>query len=163
MYYRDALGTITDWHNVSLDQGFSNFLHVADNFQSNYVWLRHLSLARKRGYRSLLVEDLDSASSQVWQQDDHALAVRCKTFTHSTAQRLTLLRCAPDAVVSPNDMVGYAILKWEHFSDEEDPKLHVYESVIQPPRTREENNFIDTARTYVAKTAIGELPVSGVI
>lgn len=158
--FRECAATSFDWLDVRKETGFSNFCYVDEKFDSSPTLRRILSLARKHGFQSMLVEDIQEKDCELLEQENQALAVRSKNYTHSSVNRLIFLDSQKDA--APSRAIGYAVFKQDHFKDKT-PTTHVYESVIAPVRGAAQNNFIHTPRNYTIQTQFGSLETSGVI
>jgi hypothetical protein len=163
MSLRLAEGKRLQWSDTRRESGFSNFLFVDQEYASHPVMRRIFSLARKHGFQSVLIEELDAANCATLAEDASALAIRQPDFTGSKVHRLSFLRCLPDQAPAPGDFIGSAIFKSDSFSGLPQPRRHVYEALLPPPRGAQENNFIHCSRQYDFHTSVGDFSASGVL
>jgi hypothetical protein len=163
MNLRQAEGKLLRWIDTRRESGFSNFLFVDQNYAAHAVVRRIFSLARKRGFQSVLIEELSAYDCATIADEDAALAKRQPDFTGSLVHRLSFLRSLPNQAAALSDFIGGAILKSDSFSGLPQPRRHVYEAVMPPPRGASENNFIHCARRYEFRTSAGEFSVDGVL
>lgn len=161
--FRSASGKQLEWADASEQSGFSNFLYVDKNYDSEGVLRRIFSLARKLKYRSLIVEEISHAQCDLYAEEDTVLKLRRPDFVKSVVHRLSFLGCAPNTKPASVDFLAYAIVKQDYFASEARPSLHVYESVMVPPRSVSQNNFIHCGRPYAVNTSAGPLTLSGVL
>ncbi len=161
MSFRQADGRRLDWINTGTDQGFSNFLYVDRQYRSNNILRRIFSLARKHGFRSLLVEEIAEADCPLLAEENSALRLRRPDFQRSTVHRLSFFRCLKDQAPAPADFIGYAVFKTDELTDLPKPKDHVFEAVIPAFRQAEQNNFIHCSRQYLVTTTAGQFSVVG--
>jgi len=76
MTFRSAPGRLVDWLDTGVDKHFSNFLFVDKRYGSDQVMRRVLSLARKLGYQSLLIEEVVEADCPLLREENAALRLR---------------------------------------------------------------------------------------
>ncbi len=163
MSLRLAEGKRLRWVDTRLENGFSNFLFVDQYYAAHPVMRRIFSLARKRGFQSVLIEELDAANCPTLSEEDEALAKRQRDFTGSRVHRFAFLRGLPNQPVTEGDFIGSAIFKTDSFSGLPQPRQHVYEAVLPPPRGAAGNNFVHCARSYDFHTGVGNFSASGVL
>jgi hypothetical protein len=161
--FRSAKGSALEWLPTGIQTGFSNFRFIDERFHSSPVLRRLFSLARKLGYESLVIEEIDEAACDLFEEETAALAIREPRFQQSRVFRLLFLKCPPDSVLEPDDLLGYAVFKEDYFRSETDPRFHVYEAVMTPFRQASVNNFIHCARFYDVESAVGTLYTKGVL
>lgn len=160
---RQSPGILIDWLDTRIEAGFSNFLHIDRNYSAHPVMRRIFSLARKHGFQSVTVESLDESSCSTLADENAALAIRDPSFTSSEVQRLSFFRCLPGHDPEPGDFIGSAVFKTDHFTGLPRPRSHVFEALLPPHRTTEENNFIHCGRRYTFKTPAGDFSARGVL
>ena len=163
MNFREAQGRQLEWLNTGIEHGFSNFLFVDRRYRSNNVLRRIFSLARKHGYRSLLIEEIAECDCSLLAEENAALRIRRPDFKFATAHRLSFFRCTNDQRPKPADFIGYVVVKADKFNGSALPKDHVYESVLPAFRRADQNNFIHCAREYRLKSVLGTFSVTGVL
>lgn len=163
MSFREATGRRLDWINTGIDQGFSNFLFIDQNYRSNPVLRRIFSLARKQNYQSLLIEEILEADCSLLAEENAAIRLRRPSFANSVVHRLSFFRCLKDHPPAQTDFLGYAIFKSDIFSDAPRPRDYVFEAVVLPSRGVEHNNFIHCAKIYQVATTLGTFPITGVL
>ncbi len=163
MNFREAVGRQIRWENTSLSDGFSNFLFVDEHFGSNPVLRRIFSQARKHDYQSVLIEEIVESECSLLAEENEALATRRSDFIKAEAHRVSFFLSAKDQIPRREDFLGYAVFKWDHFSKESKPRARVFESVMRPCRTEDQNNFIHCSRDYEVNTMAGCFPVKGVL
>lgn len=163
MSLRLAEGKRLQWVDTTQESGFSNFLFVDQEYGAHPVMRRIFSLARKHAFHSVLIEELDAASCATIAEEDAALAKRQPDFTGSRVRRLSFLRSLPDHPPGEGDFIGSAIFKSDSFSGLPQPRQHIYESLLPPPRGAAENNFIHCARTHRFHTSVGDFSASGIL
>jgi hypothetical protein len=163
MSLRLAEGKRLQWIDTRRESGFSNFLFVDQEYAAHPVMRRIFSLARKHGFRSVLIEELDAANCTTIAEEDAALAKRQPDFTDSRVHRLSFLRSLPDQPPGAGDFIGSAIFKSDSFSGLAQPRQHIYEALLPPPRGAAENNFIHCARTHQFHTSVGDFSAPGVL
>jgi len=163
MSIRGAEGKRIAWTDTRRESGFSNFLFIDQNYASHPVLRRIFSLARKHGFQSILIEDIDPAGCATVAEENAALALRQPDFTGSRVHRITFFRCLPDQNPTAQDFIGGAIFKSDSFSGLAQPSSHVYEAVLPPPRNAAGNNFIHCQRGYDFHTGVGDFSAKGVL
>jgi hypothetical protein len=163
MNFREARGYQSRWENTGLPTGFSNFQFVDQHYGSDPVLRRIFSQARKHDYQSVLVEEVREADCALLAEENQALAVRSPDFQKAEVHRISFFRSSSDKAPRPEDFLGYAIFKWDHFGKESKPLACVFEAVMCPCRGVIQNNFIHCARRYEVNTTLGRFPVRGVI
>lgn len=163
MDFRQATGKQLRWLDTTIDKGFSNFLFVDENYGSNPVLRRIFSLARKHGYRSLVIDEITESDSALLAQENKALAARRPDFLRSEVHRIAYFKSPQGHQPGPSDFVGYVVFKRDYFSTQAQPRVHVFESVTPPFRQADQNNFIHCQRRYEVNTSIGKYPVGGVL
>lgn len=163
MSMRLAEGTQTCWLDTRPETGFSNFLFIDRNYSAHPVMRRIFSLARKHGFQSVLIEHLDADKCPTITEENEALAIRQPNYTGSEVHRLSFFRCPPDSAPVLADFIGSVIFKADSFAGLANPRSHVYEAVLPPPRTSQENNFIHCCRRYDFKTALGNFSTCGAL
>ncbi|MDO8349199.1 MAG: hypothetical protein Q7T30_03110, partial [Planctomycetota bacterium] len=136
---------------------------VDRRYASNSVMRRILSLARKHGYTSLLIDEIDEAAGPLFQEENAALRLRRPDFVGSIVHRLAMFRCLPDAAPTAADFVGYVVVKRDRFGTPAQERSHVFECVMPPVRRAEQNNFIHCSRDYRVQTTAGTFQVNGVL
>lgn len=162
MNFREAPGQVVDWFDTGRSH-FSNFRYLDEYFQYSPVLRRIFSLARKLGYQSLLVEQILERDSDLLALENADLKIAQPNFSQSLVLRLSFWLC-PKGTPNPEDhFLGYAVVKMDHFDDEEPLIQHVYESVLKQPRTSQENNFVHCEKKFTVNTAIGKCTVKGVL
>ncbi len=111
----------------------------------------------------MLIEELDESDCALLREENAALRVRRAEYQGSTVHRLAFWSCLPETTPESGDLIGYAIFKSDRFSDEGDPRDHIYEAVMRPIRNEPQNNFIHCRRNYTVRTEPGEYTVQGVL
>ena len=155
--FRSVLGRSPVWH--STDNSFSNFDFIDTRFGSDPILRRIFSLARKAGYRGLLIEQISEADCALMAAENTAMALRHPDFKASEVTRFSFFLGSDQA--EPHTFVGYAIFKVDQF--EQRFRSHVFEAVIVPPRDHSHNNFTHCARPYTVRNAMGTFTVCGVL
>lgn len=163
MDFRSAKGALIDWIDADLQNGFSNFLFVDQNYGSNTVLRRIFSLARKHKYISLLIEAINITDCELLVQIDRTLGARFPNFVKSQVHRLSFFRCAAGATPKADDFIGYAVFKRDYYFDKAIPRDHVFESVLPPFRQASQNNFSHCQRDYSIATSVGTFSVRGIL
>ena len=163
MNFREANATRLDWINTGIEHHFSNFLFVDRNYGSSNVLRRIFSLARKLGYRSLLIEKIVEADCTLLAEENAALKLRAPDFQKSEVRRLSFFRCPIGGTPAPSDFLGYVVFKSDFYAGLTKPEDHVFEAVMPPFRQTEQNNFIHCFRIYTINTTLGSFPVTGVL
>lgn len=166
IHFRNAPGTKLEWHDADKKRGFSNFSFVDENFSSSPTLRRIFSLARKTGYQSLAIEEIDEADCALLQSENEALALRTSRFTGSRVRRLLFL--SGTSKDDPGKLLGYAVFKTDELDGPSDglefkggSNSYVYESVLLPHRSAEQNNFLHSCREYTVETPFGSLVTRG--
>jgi hypothetical protein len=152
-----------EWIPTGIQSGFSNFRFIDDRFHSSPVLRRLFSLARKLGYESLIIEEIQESDCQLFEEESVSLACRESRFQKSKVFRLLFLKCQPETEPQPDDLLGYTIFKEDYFQSESGPRFHVYEAVMTPCRNASLNNFIHCARDYMVRSPLGEISTRGVL
>lgn len=155
--FRTAPGRNPAWH--SAVGGFSNFDFVDRHYGSHPILRRILSLARKQGYRGLLIEQINEVDCPLLAEENAALRLRRPEFTGSAVTRLAFFS-QPERD-HPGEFVGYCVFKDDGFT--ESRRAHVYEAVVRMPRGAAQNNFAHCPRVYAVRTTLGEFNVAGVL
>ncbi|MDB6041372.1 MAG: hypothetical protein JWM99_5213 [Verrucomicrobiales bacterium] len=163
MDFRESSGRVLSQEDTSVEAGFSNFIYIDRNYDSNLVLRRIFSLARKLQFRSLLVEQIDGADCKLLDEENEQLAVRKSAFKGSIVHRLSFFKNAKGTHPNADDFLGYVIYKRDFFSDVASPTVHIFESVTRPFRQKAQNNFIEPLRKYRVNTCIGAFEVEGVL
>ena len=163
MNFREAAGRQVLWENTGLATNFSNFHFVDQNFGSDTVLRRIFSQARQHDYQSVLIEEVAEADCGLMEEENRALATRRSDFKNAQAHRISFFRSAKDKAPRPEDFLGYAVFKWDYFSTESKPRARIFESVMQPFRRNDQNNFIHCARDYEVNTTLGRFLARGVL
>lgn len=161
--FRDTKGRQLDWISSRIEDNFSNFIHVDRHFNSSPILRRIFSLARKLNFQSLVIEEIVESECALLAEENEALRIRLSGYKSSRVRRLLFLKSLVGQPLGEKDLLGYAIFKEDFIGDGAAPAFHVYESVIQPPRDSQQNNYIHCTRTYQLNTSIGKLQVSGVL
>ncbi len=161
MSFRAATGREPAWQNTGIERGFSNFLFIDRNYDSSPVMRRIFSLARKLKYQSLLVEKISETDCPLLAEENAALRLRRPDFQRSEVDRISFFRTPADH--QPADFCGYVVFKRDFFAGPPQRRSHVYESVLDPPRQSDQNNFIHCHRSYNIKTSAGDFSVRGVL
>src|ERR1035437_5885557 len=134
MNFREARGYRLRWENTGLPTGFSNFQFIDQHYGSDPVLRRIFSQARKHDYQSVLVEEVREADCALLAEENQALATRSPDFRKAEVHRISFFRSASDKAPQPEDFLGYAIFKWDHFGKESKPRARVFEAVMCPCR-----------------------------
>lgn len=124
----------------SLVRPFSNFHFLSSHpcFRLAGPSLRRIfSEGRRAGALTLAVEVLDESGET--QDETNSLEQRFTSFDHSELYRLTFWSVPwhPDhgeddhLHPSPDSLLGYAIVRADHFTGERHPSVHVFESVFR--------------------------------
>jgi hypothetical protein len=163
MSFRDAAGVQISWDNTGFETGFSNFLFVDQQFDSNPVLRRVFSQARQHNYQSVMIEVVEERNCALLNEENRALATRCPEFQRAEVHRISFFLSPRDKLPCLEDFLGYTIFKRDYFSNESKPRAAVFESVMRPVRRSSQNNFIHCARNYEVTTALGRFPVEGVL
>jgi hypothetical protein len=165
MNFRQAKGNQIQWLDTGIDgkAPFSNFLFVDKNYDSDPVLRRILSQARKHKYQSLLEEEISESDCALLIEENQALAARRPDFQKSEVRRISFFRSPKDKPPAPTDYLGYVIFKRDLFTNLPKPITYIYESVMEPCRREDQNNFIHCARSYETNTSLGTFSVSGVL
>ena len=163
MNFREAVGRGVRHEDTGLSVGFSNFLFVDQHYGSNPILRRIFSQARQHDYQSVLIEEIAEQDCALLAEENRALATRRADFKNAAAHRISFFRSARNKTPRPDDFLGYAIFKWDQFATESKPRARVFESVMQPFRRNDQNNFIHCARNYEVNTAVGRFSVRGVL
>jgi hypothetical protein len=124
---------------------------------------RIFSIARKHGFQSLLIEELNESNCERIAADNADLSKRQPDFTHATIRRYSFFKNRFDAVPSQQDFIGCVIFRSDFFSGLAQPQSHVYEALIASSRGIQENNFIHCARTYDFNNVLGRFSQRGVL
>ena len=159
--FRNAPASRDEWIDVRKSEGFSNFHFVDQEFLSSSHLRRILSLARKHDYQSMVVEEIKESDCEVLQEENEALAKRCPDFQSSRVRRLLFLSGQKDG--DPGKLLGYAIFREDIYKGQANPRTHIYESVVLPPRDCHSNNFLHSARDYTISCSLGDLQTHGVL
>jgi len=160
---RLAEGTGARWLDTRMESGFSNFLFIDREYAAHPVMRRIFSLARKHGFQSVLIEDLEESRCPLLAEENEALALRLPSFTGSVVQRLSFFRSRAGHEPGTRDFIGSAIFKSDSFSGLPNPRSHVSEALLPSPRSSQENNFIHCGRRYDFHTAVGDFSASGAL
>jgi hypothetical protein len=163
MSMRQAEGTGARWLDTRVEAGFSNFLFIDRNYSAHPVMRRIFSLARKHGFQSVLIEDLEERNCPLLSEENEALAKRMPNFKDSKVQRLCFFRSPSDRDPAPADFIGSVIFKSDSLTGLPHPRSHVYEALLPPPRSSQENNFIHCGRRYEFHTAVGDFSSHGAL
>lgn len=163
MSLRLAEGKCLQWIDARQQVGFSNFLFVDQEYAAHPVMRRIFSLARKQNYQSVLIEELDASNCATLAEEDDALAKRQPDFIGSRTHRLSFFRSLPEKQPASDDFIGTAVFKFDSFSGLAQTRQHIYEAVIPPWRTTEDNNFIHCSRAYGFHTSAGDFAATGVL
>lgn len=163
MSFRNVPGREIEWINTGIERGFSNFLFIDSRYKSNTVLRRIFSLARKHGYRSLLIDEIPENDSPLLVEENVALRVRRPDFVDSTVHRFSFFRCEAGHTLNQEDFIGYAVFKMDSFKSPEKSVDHVFESVMPSPRDSNQNNFIACGRNYTVSTSRGSFSTRGVL
>ena len=107
---------------------------VEENYGSNPVLRRIFSLARKHGYRSLVIDEITESDCALLVQENKALAARRPDFLRSEVHRIAYFKSPQGHQPGPSDFVGYVVFKRDYFSTQAQPRVHVFESVTPPFR-----------------------------
>lgn len=164
--FGDAEGRPIEWVDSRIEAGFSNFSYVDHHFHSSPVLRRIFSIARKLGFQSVLLEEIREEDSALLAQENLALSDRCSTFTDSFLLRASFFRTGPHQLPDDQkgDCLGYVVFKIDRFSDRPgSPSFHVYEAVLQPPRSEAGNNFMHCAQRFVLRCSAGRFEISGAL
>jgi hypothetical protein len=161
MGFRSDHGLAIRWENTALPN-FSNFAFCEQYYRADSVLRRILSLARKLGYRSILVDEIPADTSALCAEESEALAKRRTDFTGSTVHRLTFLRSPANTAPGRNDFIGYVVFKTDLFGANLS-RSHIYEAVLPPVRDAADNCFLHTQRNFDFSTSAGSGCVKGVL
>lgn len=163
MNFREATGKQLKWVDTAIEKGFSNFLFTDQHYDSNPVLRRIFSLARKHGFKSLLIDEITESNCALLQAENAALACRRPDFQRSEVHRIAFLACPAQQAPGPGDFLGYVVFKRDFFASQPKPRAHVFESVTCPFRRADQNNFIHAGRHYEVNTSVGKFSIFGVI
>jgi hypothetical protein len=161
MNFRQANGKQIQLVDTRIESGFSNFRFVAQDYGSHPVMQRIFSLARKQGFRSLLIEEITEGESALLTSENKALSVRRNDFQRSEVHRISFFLSVVGQTPTATDFIGYVIFKRDFFSGQQRPRMHVFESVMPPVRQINQNNFIHCQRNYLVRSSLGEFSVKG--
>lgn len=103
--FRSAKGRNLEWLPTGIQTGFSNFRFIDEGFHSSPVLRRLFSRARKLGYESLVIEEIDEPACELFREESAALAIRESRFQKSSVFRLLFLKCPPNSVLEPDESV----------------------------------------------------------
>jgi hypothetical protein len=163
MNFREAQGKQLLWKDTGLETGFSNFLFIEQNYDSDPVMRRVFSLARKHNYQSVLIDDIEESNCVLLQQENEALHICKPDFEKSVVHRISFFRTPSGQQPAETDFLGYVVFKQDYFKNKPQPRTHIYESVTLPCRTKGQNNFVHCARDFGVNTSLGKFRVSGVL
>jgi hypothetical protein len=164
MNFRQAAGRQISWDNTGVETGFSNFSFVESKYGSNPVLRRIFSQARKHNYQSVLVEEIAEADCALLAEENQTLALRQPDFQKSVAHRISFFRSPVGKTPGNSDFLGYVVFKRDFFASRSGKSIdHIFESVMLPCRSAEQNNFIHCARGYEVSTTLGQFRVTGVL
>ena len=164
--FRKDCGINPVWHNASLASGHSNFQFVDQYFDSCNTVQRIFSLARKLGFRSFCVEDVDP-STPAFIADNEEISQCTPVYQKSKAYRVSFFLSESEPKGS-EDFLGYVIIKKDFYNGRVNKnvsaeRMYVYESVLKPYRTEKENNFIRCKRDYAVSFSFGDYTVNGAL
>lgn len=163
--FREAPSADIQFYSSDPKAGHSNFAFVDQHFGSKPVVRRIFSIARKLGFQSLSIESLTEDACSNLALENESLRLRSSNFTRSRVWRICFYKTPEGNIPGEEngDFLGYCIIKKDVFSSETDSMIHVYEAVIQSPRTAEQNNFVHLRREYPVRTPFGVRSVRGVL
>jgi len=135
-----------------------NFKYIGGFLESRGVLphstqlLRVFSLARKLGFQSFLVDEITCDESPQLLEENAALKDVDSNYAHSQIYKFSFFRNNEQSI-SPL-FLGYAVYKIDHYQGGRSFG-HVYEAVLPPPRTKNENNFLHCKRRYQVTNSSG--------
>lgn len=124
--------------------------------------VRIFSLARKLGFRGLLVDRINCAESPFLTEENQILAKNKDIgYTNSEAYKFSFFSEEEDRI-TPASCLGYAVLKIDRCSQEKNGRQYVFESVLTPPRNVNQNCFLHCQSHYRVANSLGcDFEVSG--
>lgn len=144
------------------DTGFSNFRFL-DGFlrQRNidphiHSLIRIFSLARKLGYRGLLIDRIPCEESSFLTEENAVLATKNIGYSHSDVFKFSFFKEDNVSRINADSFLGYAVLKIDRDSHNNPLCQHIFEAVITPPRVASKNNFLHCQRCYRTVNTLGE-------
>jgi hypothetical protein len=154
---------------TSRQKGFSNFFFVNKFLSENETYLhqaslsRILSLARKHEFQSMLIDEISINDCSILQEETDALAQLEQNFITSKIYKFSFFKKDEISQILHDDFIGYAVFKIDYFRDK--PSIgYVFESVLPPPRTHLQNNFLLCKRHYrVANSLNNDFKVEGTL
>ena len=156
------VGKRVEMKKTAREVGHSNFQFVGEFLNQHGVipyntqLLRIFSLARKLRFQSVLVDEISSDESPFLTEENDALrnfGANDFKFSHSQVFKFSFFGNGQNGD-KDSLFLGYAIFKIDHFHDQKSFG-HVFEAVLTPPRTIQENSFLHCKRRYVVSNTEG--------
>jgi len=140
------------------NSGHSNFLYVGSFLEKHGALpystqlLRIFSLARKLNFQSVLVDEIACGECPQLAEENTVLKLVDDKYSHSQVYKFSFF--GKEGPSCPPVFLGYAVYKIDHYRGGR-PFGHVYEAVLSPPRTKNENNFLHCKRRYLVANSSG--------
>lgn len=147
----------------------SNFLFIQNFLSQRNVnsfipsLIRIFSLARKLGFKGMLVDQIPCDESVFLLEENQALAQKNTGYANSEVIKFSFFNEESEANINEDNFLGYAVLKIDRDSNGQplrahngQPLLpHIFESVLPPPRLSKQNNFLHCRRKYRVSNTFG--------
>lgn len=164
MSFRAAVGRQVSHEDTG--QAYSFFRLADEEFRSSMVMRRIFSLARKAGYGSIVIDEIEEADCPLLVEENAALRKRLPGYSHSRVRKVSFFVTGKTVTPPPTSaFLGYVVFKEDYAAT--NPKrpavAHVFEAVIKPGRQRNENNFVHCCRDYSVRTTVGDYVANGVL
>ena len=164
MSFRTAIGRKVLHEDTGPEYSF--FQLVDAEFRSSVVMRRIFSLARKAGYGSIVVDEIEEADCPLLAEENAALRKRLPDYSYSRVRKVSFFTTAKSFSPPPvSAFIGYVVFKEDFLSTNPNrPKVgHVFEAVLKPFRQKSENNFVHCCREYPVRTSVGDYVANGVL
>jgi len=145
---------------LPLDQPFSFFTFIEDEFDGCVSIRRIFSLARSAKARTLIIEEIPPVGIIFEENED--IISRFPEYTPSGLFRVSFWteECRKDAAPNPGSLVGYAILKEDRVQSSE-TAWYIFEAVF--PKNPHPHNCIPRPRSYTVRVLEQTLEIAGLL
>lgn len=155
-------GQRIEFAKTSHEQNHSNFRYLGDFSRRfdlpQYIpsLVRVFSLARKLGFRGLLVDSISCEDSPLLVEENQALASEDAEYVRSDIYKFSFFKEELEDRICPDSFLGYSVLKVDRNSRGRSLCAHIFEAVLTLPRFPARNNFLQCKRRYRVTNTLGD-------